>query len=108
MNTIEKYFDSSAVFQQPLTSYNDFNEPVTEWEDFKQVMGRLRPLSGEKRIAASRETEFITHRFYCSYFPEVIPAGYSLWLEGQRYNIKFIQNVMSMDKLLQIDLELIV
>lgn len=108
MNTIEKYFDLPAVFQQPLTSYNDFNEPVTEWEDFKQVMGRLRPLSGEKRIAASREAEFITHRFYCSYFADVIPAGCILLIGNVKYNIKFIQNVMSADRLLQIDLELIV
>lgn len=108
MNPFEKYFDSTAMIQQPLTSYNDFNEPVTEWKDFKQVMGRLRPLSGEKRIAASREAEFITHRFYCSHFSEAIPTGCTLLLEGNRYNIKFVQNVMTMDRLLQLDLELIV
>jgi len=30
-----------------------------------------------------------------------------LLLEGNRYNIKFVQNVMTMDRLLQLDLELV-
>lgn len=110
MNPFEKYFDSTAKIQQPQEGQgnNDFNEPIITWADVKEVIGRLRPLSGEKRVAASKETAFISHRFYCSYFSEAIPPGCTLLLEGNRYNIKFIQNVMMMDRLLQLDLELIV
>ena len=110
MNPFEKYFDSTAKIQKPEEGKgnNDFNEPIIVWTDFKEVIGRLRPLSGEKRVAASKETAFISHRFYCSHFSEAIPAGCTLLLEGNRYNIKFVQNVMTMDRILQLDLELIV
>lgn len=109
MNTYEKYFNSIGSVQEPVRTFNEFNESITTWADFLQIEGKLRPLSGDKRIISEKESEVVTHKYYCTYVPklDLIPAGSTFLLDGIRYKIKFVQNVMVMDRLIQMDLELV-
>lgn len=113
MKTLEKFFNQSATIQQPQVSYeNNYHEPILEWVDFKEVAGRLRPLSsvtqGRINIAASKEAAFVSHRFYCPYFDDEIPPSCSILIDDERYMIRFVQDVMTMHRLLQIDLEQVI
>lgn len=109
MKTFEKFFSQSAKIQQPQVSYeNNYHEPILEWTDFKEVVGRLRPLSSQDNIVANKEAVFISHRFYCSYFDDEIPLNCSILINNERYMIRFVQDVMTMHRLLQIDLEQVI
>lgn len=111
MITIEKYFNLTGMILEPSESKNEVNESIITWKEFKEVKGSLRPLSNESknqiRILSGKEVQIVTHKFYCSYFEEEIPDKSKIIISGKEYKIKNIQNVMTMNRILQLDLELI-
>ena len=70
------------------------------------ISGIMRPLSGELKLSASKDTVFGTHRFYC--FPTTLLAsGGYLSTGGAKYEVKFVADMMSMGRLMQCDCEVI-
>ena len=81
-----------------------------QWVQRQDVEGRLRPLSGDKRLSADKETIFATHRFYCFPFaPEPVtdeavtltgtdPQGLSFKQAVTRDNAQVVENIVVTDQ----------
>ena len=66
------------------------------------VEGRMRPLTGELKLSADKDTAFGSHRFYCNPTTEITPGRY-LSTGGAMYEVKFAADMMSMGRLMQSD-----
>lgn len=69
------------------------------------ISATLRPLSGSEVVSADKMTLIGTHTLYCAVC-DVLETDRIEDPEGNQYDIKFVQNVMSMNNHLQISLEL--
>ena len=78
---------------------------VKAWTFQANVEGRMRPLTGTKRLSADKETFFGDHRFYC--FPADIRKGDQLRNGSRNYDVKFPADMMTFDRFMQVDCELI-
>jgi hypothetical protein len=68
----------------------------------------MRPLTGDKRISADKDTYFGDHRFYCS--PVDIKENDVLTKTGSsgtQYEVKHAPDMMTMGRLQQVDCELV-
>ncbi len=70
------------------------------------VSGVMRPLSGEYRLSADKDTAFATHRFYCNPSSLILPGRY-LSTGGKKYEVKFASDMMNMGRLMQVDCEVV-
>ena len=103
--TFEKYFDSTATIQEPTLVADSYGEPIATWTTYDSIPCRLRPITGDKRIAASKDTEFATHKLYC--LPITMPINCRIVINNEIYEIKCPSDIMTMGRFMQIDLELI-
>ena len=67
------------------------------------LSGRLRPLSGDMRMSADKDTFFGTHRLYC--FPADILPGDEIRWGARRFKVNAASDMMSMARLMQVELE---
>ena len=70
------------------------------------VSGLMRPLSGELKLSADRDTSFGSHRFYCAPSTMITPGRY-LSTGGAMYEVKFAADMMSMGELMQCDCQVV-
>ncbi len=68
--------------------------------------GRMRPLSGQQRLSADKQTLYASHRFYCPVF-DVVQGDELESPGGVGYRVVFVKDVMSMDRHLEVDCELV-
>jgi SPP1 family predicted phage head-tail adaptor len=102
---IERWFTETWEVYRLSTIDDAWGNPVEEWVLSHEVEGRFRPLSGERRLSADKQTEFADAKFYCAIDAD-IETGDRLVGNGQIYDVKIPLNLMSMDRFLQVELKL--
>jgi head-tail adaptor len=76
---------------------------VDHWSTHLNILGWLRPISGNESKTADKLTFHATHRLYCA--PDDILVTDRIEDEDEEiYDIGFVHNVMNMGNHLQIDL----
>lgn len=106
----QHYFQPGwIVYRSTADTKDSAGGLVRNYSSQSSISGRLRPLHGDARsalrFAGSKETEFASHRFYCSPTSDVLP-GDRLGKGSVLLDVGFVSNVMSMDRLLQVDCKL--
>jgi len=99
---IDKWFESGWVLHTLKSTTDSWGNPIEGWSDGTAISGRFRPLAGDKRLAADKETVFADAKFYCAP-TSTIAEGDQLRKGGQVYEVTFVQNVMDMDRFLQVE-----
>ena len=78
---------------------------VQDWAAHLTIEGLIRPLSGDKKLSADKDTAFGTHRLYC--FPADITTADRIVWGGVNYAVKFASDVMNFGRFMQVDLEVV-
>ncbi len=102
---IARWFTETWEVYRLTTEDDSWGNPVEEWNLSHEVMGRFRPLSGERKLSADKQTEFADAKFYCAIDAD-IETGDRLVGNGQTYDVKIPQDPMSMGRFLQVELKL--
>lgn len=84
------------------TITDDYGDTVTTTESLN-IYGRLRTLSASERFNGDTPITESTHRLYCT--PCDIKLNDTIRSGDNTYKVIFIDNVMSMDRLWQVDLQ---
>jgi hypothetical protein len=83
---------------------------INAWSSQAEVMGRLRPFTvskaGGESLSADKLTVFAGFRWYCAPTAAMVEDD-RLRVDGVTYRIAHIADVMSMGRLMQVDLELV-
>ena len=101
---IERFYTPGHRIEAYVETSQGFGGPVYHWKPKHTLAGRLRPLSGDERLSADKQTVFADHRFYCA-VEDITEADRYVSPGGDIYDIKFIKDPMSMSNHLEIDLE---
>lgn len=75
------------------------------WQPHLTINGRIRPLSGDERLSADKVTVYATHKLYTFLYD--ITEKDRVVFEGQVYDVKAVINPMTLNRFLQVDLELV-
>jgi len=102
---VSKFFEDGWEIWRWTEDDDGMGGIVEDWEKQADVEGRMRPLTGDKRLTADKETFFGSHRFYC--FPTDIRKGDQLRNGSNNYDVKFPSDMMAFDRFMQVDCELI-
>lgn len=104
INNIQDFYTSGHIIERYTETPGGFGGPEYTWTTHLAVDGRLRPLSGDKRLSADKETVFASHKFYTA-VADIKETDRYKDPSGNIYTIKFISDPMSMGNHLEIDLE---
>jgi len=105
LQNITRWFTETWEVYRLSVVDDSWGNPIETWSLSHEVMGRFRPLTGERRLSADRQTEFADAKFYCANDADII-TGDRLVGNGQTYDVKIPLNLMSMDEFLQVELKL--
>ena len=104
---VERHFESGFSIHRATSVADAWGGSVpTLVSHIAALSGRLRPLSGEMRMSADKETFFGTHRFYC--LPADIRAGDELRVGSRRFKIHAANDMMTFGRFMQVDCEEII
>ncbi len=93
---IQVYFTEAFTRQRLSTTLNQFNSYEETWEAGTAFMGRKRPLTGDVRLSADKQTVYATDKIYCLPF-DITEKDRIKDSQGNIYYIKEIINPMSMN-----------
>lgn len=107
IGNVASFFTDTALLKRPTFTKAVTGATISTYSSQYEIAGCLRPrmdayLGGE-RIAADKVTLYATHRFYCAANSSVRQDD-ELVIGGTTYRVRFVVNVMTMGKLLQVDL----
>ena len=102
---VARHFEAGWQVWRWTETVDDMGGVVKAWALQTTISGRMRGLSGDKRFSADKETFFGDHRFYC--FPADIQEGDELRRGGRTFKVHFANDVMTFDRFMQVDCELI-
>ncbi len=93
--------------QYPANTIDSMGQPVKTWYNYKRVWASIMPTSG-KELMSSRTTfggsvELSPNntRFYVRYDVGITTLYKVVW-RGKDYNIRYVNNVMADDRLLEL------
>ncbi len=101
---MKKYFTTGHKVEQYTETDTGFGGPTYTWTEKLTLDARLRPLSGEERLSADKQTLHTTHKLYCDVL-DITEQDRYVDPDGNIYHIVFVKNPMNMDRHLEIDLE---
>jgi len=105
LQNIQRWFTEEWQVWRLTVADDSWGNPVETWTSSHLVEGRFRPLSGERKLSADKQTEFADAKFYCATDADII-TGDRLVGNGQTYDVKIPIDLMSMDEFLQVELKL--
>jgi SPP1 family predicted phage head-tail adaptor len=103
---IVNWFTEEWVVNRLTTEDDDWGNPVEAWNFSHTIFGRFRPLSGDRKLSADKQTEFADGKLYCATGSDIF-VGDRIQRNGETYEVLFVQNPMSMDKFLQVEVKFI-
>lgn len=103
---VEKYFEPGWVIYRNIITQDSMGGITHASSSQASVSGLMRPLSGELKLSADKNTAFGTHRFYCLPTTNLLSGDY-LSTGGVRYEVKFPADVMNFGRLMQCDCEVV-
>lgn len=102
---ITNYFKSEYIVKRPVIT----NDGGIANETFEQiggtVSGGIRLLNGGEVLNNERLGKVTSHRFYCGVIDIKDNDIVTNTTEGKDYRVKLVNNLMNMDRLLQVDCE---
>ena len=105
LNNIQRWFTDELQHYSWAVEEDDWGNDIEKWSLQGNILGRFRPLSGDKKVSADKNTVFIDAKFYCKPDENII-AGDELKYNDDVYEVVYVQNPMNMDKFLQVELKL--
>jgi head-tail adaptor len=83
---------------------------INTWTSQSQVLGRLRPLVayrwGSELISADKVTDQANYRWYCATSADITPSD-QLRIGSNTYRVVYVADVMSMGRLMEVDVRLV-
>ena len=83
---------------------------INTWSSQSEVMGRLRPFVayrwGSEIMSGDKVTDVGNFRWYCATTADIANDD-RLLIDSEYYRVVYVSNVMSMNRLLQVDLKLV-
>ena len=104
IGNIKRFYTSGHIIERYTKTGGGFGGPEYQWSTHLTVDGRLRPLAGDKRLSADKETLYASHKFYTD-VADIKDTDRYKDPEGNLYTIKFVSDPMNMGNHLEIDLE---
>ena len=108
MKTMKKYFETGWNVLRPAVTQDAAGGVVNTLSTHLSLTGCMRPLTGDKRISAEKDTYFADHVFYCE--PVDILESDVIFKTGSTattYTVKHASDMMTMDRSMQVYTELI-
>ena len=99
---ISRWFESGWTLHTLGSTTDAWSNPIEGYSTGTALRGRFRPLSGDRKLSADKQTPFADAKFYCS-STSTIAAGDQLRKSSDVYEVTFVQNVMDMDRFLQVE-----
>ena len=110
IGNIAAYLTQTGMVLRTTVSQATTGAIINTWTSQSEVMGRLRPFVayrwGTEILNADKVTDQSNYRWYCATTADITPAD-RLRVDGDTYRVVFVSNVMSMDRLMQVDLKLV-
>jgi len=95
-----------GYIQQATRTKNEIGENVVTWADWKRIDLKITALRGDKREDIRQISPEASHLIKCRYLPTIkITEANRIRIRDGIYNIKFVDNVMLMNKDLEIHVE---
>ena len=107
---VAAYLTQTGMVMRATRTQATTGAVINSWSSQAEVMGRLRPFTvtkaGGEKLSADKVTVYAGFRWYCA--PSTAFAEDDrLRVDGVTYRIAYIADVMSMGRLMQVDLELV-
>ena len=99
---IDRWFESGWTWHVLGSTTDAWGNPIESYSTGTAIMGRFRPLSGDRKLSADRQTPFADAKFYCA-ATSTIAVGDQLRKSPDVYEVTWVQNVMDMDRFLQVE-----
>lgn len=100
--------NKTAQVQKKTTAKNEYGEAVARWEDVQTLTGFLDMLGGNANYTWNSKVVESTHVFICDYVPiEVTAENGRMIINGNVYEITYIDNPMELDIQIEIFLKFI-
>ena len=105
---IQKYYTpGKTILRNVDPQRNDIGGFIDDWQQILCINGRIRPLSGNEREAAGKQTLFASHKLYCDILDINEKDRIHDAADDQTYEVKFVSDPMHMGNHLEVYLELI-
>jgi hypothetical protein len=109
IGNVAGFFTQTAMIYRANESQNAIGAMVNTPTSYAEIAGRLRAMAAGRtmaeRVSANKMTQYQAFRFYTD--STAVLATDELLIDGVRYRVTFADNVMAMNRLWQIDLELV-
>jgi len=102
---IRKYFTSGWELWRFTDGTDDYGGTSKTWSKQSDLEGLMRPLTGDRKLSAYKETDFATHKFYMK--PADIQQGDEIRKDNVHYKVKNAPDMMNFGMLMQIELEVV-
>ena len=97
---VGSYFEPGWELWRWTEEQDDYGGITEQWTKQADIDGRMRPLTGDKRLSADKDTFFGSHRFYTKRAD--IKEGDQL-RKDKDYEVKFVADIMQFGELVQVD-----
>ena len=106
INKVQKFWTTGHKIQKWTETGTGFGGTTHTWTDKLTVEGRFRKVRGTETMTGDQARIDIDAVFYCFPNPEITKDDRYVTRDGSEwYYIEFINDVMSMETLCQIDLK---
>jgi len=105
LQNITRWFTETWEVYRLSVVDDSWGNPIETWTLSHEVLGRFRPLSGDRKLSADKQIEFADAKFYCAIDADIL-TGDRLVGNNQTYDVKLPQDPMSMGEFLQVELKL--
>lgn len=100
---IESYYVGGYEIHRATKSVDAGGSVTESLSKQSDIVGRMRPLSGDEILANEKLGLITSHRFYCP-VTDLKYGDYILdTVKSQLYEVKFVKNPMEMDDHLEVD-----
>ena len=99
---ISRWFESGWTLHTLGSTTDTWGNPIESYSTGTALSGRFRPLSGDRKLSADRQTPFADAKFYCS-STSTVAVGDHLRKSPDVYEVTWVQNVMDTDRFLQVE-----
>ena len=99
---ISKWIEAGWTLHSLGSTTDATGNPIDGYSTGTAISGRFRPLSGDRKLSADRQTPFADAKFYCS-STSTIAVGDQLRKSSEVYEVTWVQNPMDMDRFLQVE-----
>ena len=110
IGNVSSFFTQTAKVYRPTISQAATGAMLQTWSSQSEVDGCLRPYIayrwGSELISGDKVTDTSNYRWYCATTADIANDD-RLLIDSEYYRVVYVSNVMSMNRLLQVDLKLV-